>query len=60
MRKELIEYGEKPAPESDVLWNFEKFVIGRDGAVIARFSPDVTPGDPRLNKVLDRALAAKA
>ena len=60
MRKELVEYGEKPAPESDVLWNFEKFVIGRDGEVIARFSPDVAPNDPRLGKVLDQALAAKA
>jgi glutathione peroxidase len=59
MRKELIEYGEKPAPESDVLWNFEKFVIGRDGAVIARFSPDIKPDDPRLTKTIDRALAAK-
>ena len=59
MRKELVEYGEKPGAESDVLWNFEKFVIGRDGTVLARFSPDVTPDDPRLGKVLDQALAAK-
>ena len=59
MRKSLIEYGEKPAAETDVLWNFEKFVIGRDGTVLARFSPDITVDDPRLAKVLDRALAAK-
>jgi glutathione peroxidase len=59
MRKSLAEYGEKPGADSDVLWNFEKFVIGRDGTVLARFSPDITPGDPRLGKVLDRALAAK-
>jgi glutathione peroxidase len=60
MRKSLIEYGEAPGAESDVLWNFEKFVIGRDGTVMARFSPDIIPDDPRLGKVLDRALAAKA
>ena len=60
MRKNLAEYGEKPGAESDVLWNFEKFVIGRDGTVLARFSPDIEAGDPRLGKVLDRALAAKA
>ena len=60
MRKSLAEYGDTPANDSDVMWNFEKFVIGRDGAVIARFSPDITPDDPRLGKVLDRALAAKA
>jgi glutathione peroxidase len=59
MRKSLIEYGEKPGAESDVLWNFEKFVIGRDGTVLARFSPDIAPDDPRIGKVLDRALAAK-
>jgi glutathione peroxidase len=59
MRKELAEYGEKPGAPSDVLWNFEKFVIGRDGAVIARFSPDIAADDPRITKVLDRALAAK-
>src|SRR5215510_13268315 len=27
----------------DVQWNFEKFLVGRDGAVIARFRPDVDP-----------------
>ena len=32
-------------------------VIGRDGTVIARFSPETTPDDPRLAKVLDAALA---
>jgi glutathione peroxidase len=57
MRKSLLEYGEKPSAESDVLWNFEKFVIGRDGRVLARFSPDITADDPRLAKVLDQALA---
>lgn len=60
MRKSLIEYGEKPGADSDVLWNFEKFVIGRDGTVLARFSPDIAADDPRLTKALDRALAAKA
>jgi glutathione peroxidase len=59
MRKSLLEYGEKPAAESDVLWNFEKFVIGRDGNVLARFSPDIAADDARLTKVLDQALAAK-
>jgi glutathione peroxidase len=29
----------------DILWNFEKFLIGRDGQVIQRFSPDMTPED---------------
>lgn len=57
MRARLSSYGVKPASDTDVLWNFEKFVVGRDGRVIARFSPDVTADDPRLTKVLDSALA---
>lgn len=47
-----------PAP--DVLWNFEKFVIGRNGEVVARFAPDVTADDPRLVSVLDAELAKSA
>ena len=46
-RKELGGYGMTPNPEPEVLWNFEKFLIARDGSVAARFSPDVAPGDPR-------------
>jgi len=58
MRERLAGYGFKAKSDTDVLWNFEKFVIGRDGKVIARFSPDTTADDPRLTKVLDTALAA--
>ena len=32
----------------DVQWNFEKFLVGPDGTVIARFRPPVTPEDPDL------------
>ncbi|MEN1996481.1 MULTISPECIES: glutathione peroxidase [Stenotrophomonas] len=41
-----------------VLWNFEKFLIGRDGQVIARFAPDVPADDARLVAAIDAALAA--
>jgi glutathione peroxidase len=41
---------------SEVSWNFEKFVIGRDGKAIARFSPDTVPEDAKLNEVLEAAL----
>jgi glutathione peroxidase len=30
---------------TDVQWNFTKFLVGRDGAVLARFSPRMTPED---------------
>ena len=45
-----------PAP--GVLWNFEKFLIGRDGQVIARFAPDVPADDARLVAAIDAELAA--
>jgi glutathione peroxidase len=33
---------------SEVLWNFEKFLIDRTGNIVARFAPDVAPDDSRL------------
>lgn len=43
---------------ADVLWNFEKFLIGRDGRVVARFAPDTSPEEPMLQDAIARALAA--
>ena len=42
--------------DPDILWNFEKFLIGRDGSVIGRFAPTVTPDDPLLVAAIDAAL----
>ena len=42
----------------DVRWNFEKFVVGRSGAVVARFVPKTPPDDPAVLAVLEDALAA--
>jgi glutathione peroxidase len=33
--------GDGDAP--DITWNFEKFLVGRDGTVLTRYSPRVTP-----------------
>jgi glutathione peroxidase len=60
MRQRLTERGVPANPAPGVLWNFEKFLIGRAGAVLARFSPDVTADDPRLLSAIDSALAARA
>ncbi len=35
----------------DITWNFEKFLIGRDGQVIERFNPMVTPEQLEPNVV---------
>lgn len=40
----------------DVLWNFEKFIIDRDGQVVGRFSPDMEPNDPCLLACIGKAL----
>ncbi|MEO6835045.1 MAG: glutathione peroxidase [Candidatus Tumulicola sp.] len=41
---------------SDIAWNFEKFLVDRQGIVVARFSPEVTPDDPALRGKLQAAL----
>jgi glutathione peroxidase len=44
-------------PKGEVGWNFEKFLIGKNGTVIARFKSGVTAEDPRLVKAIEAALA---
>jgi glutathione peroxidase len=44
-KERLAGYGIKPASDSDVFWNFEKFLVNRDGAVVGRFAPDTAPDD---------------
>jgi glutathione peroxidase len=51
--------GEPSAPDGpgDVVWNFAKFVVGKDGRVKARFSPRVEPTSAELRAAIDAALA---
>ncbi len=56
-REKLRGYGMTPTEDPEVLWNFEKFLIGRDGQVAARFSPAVTPDDPELVAAIEGELA---
>lgn len=53
----LGQHGLLPKHESDVTWNFEKFLVGRDGRVIGRFAPDVAPDAPLLVAAVEAALA---
>jgi glutathione peroxidase len=57
MREKLRSYDMTPTEDPDVVWNFEKFVIGRDGQVAARFAPAVTPDAPELRAAIDAELA---
>jgi glutathione peroxidase len=57
--KHLTAQDVKPKGAGKVSWNFEKFVIGKDGKVIARFEPKTSPNDAALVKTIEDALAAK-
>lgn len=57
-RERLRGYGMTPTEDPDVLWNFEKFLIARDGSVVGRFAPGVTPEDPALVAAIEGALGA--
>ena len=59
LRAKLEGYGFKQENASDVLWNFEKFLISRSGAVVGRFNPDVTPQDPVLQAAIARELQVR-
>lgn len=54
----LSKSGGMTNPEPGILWNFEKFLIGRDGGVIARFSPEIVPDDPIVVEAIEKALQA--
>lgn len=56
-REKLKGYGMTPNPAPGILWNFEKFVISRDGEVAARFAPTTAPDDPALIAAIQAELA---
>lgn len=57
MRSMLAGHGIAANEDPEVLWNFEKFLINRDGTVAARFSPNVAPDDAALVDAIEAALA---
>ncbi|MCX5516849.1 glutathione peroxidase [Kaistia defluvii] len=44
------------AGDEDISWNFEKFLIGRDGKVVARFAPKTEPQDPAVVEAIETEL----
>jgi len=45
-----------PEEAGDVKWNFGKFLVGKDGRLLARFSPQVEPESPELVGAVESAL----
>ncbi len=57
--KYLTSQDTKPQGAGKISWNFEKFLIGRDGKVVARFGPRTEPDAPEVIEAIEKALAAK-
>jgi glutathione peroxidase len=55
-RERLKGFGMTPNPDPEILWNFEKFLVGRDGQVAARFAPTVDAANPELVGAIETAL----
>ncbi len=53
--KWLVESSDRPT--EDVEWNFAKFLVGRDGKVVARIKPQDTVEKPEVKAVIEKALA---
>jgi len=55
--EDLVEYGITPNPKPEVLWNFEKFLVNKQGEVVARFAPDIQANDARITDAINAELA---
>lgn len=55
---ELVETPDEKGQSGDITWNFEKFLLDADGAVVARFSPGVEPDDQQITDQIEGLTAA--
>ncbi|HXH80893.1 glutathione peroxidase [Nocardioides sp.] len=53
----LVQAPNESGEAGDVQWNFEKFLIDADGAVVARFNPGIEPQDPQVRAQIEPLLA---
>jgi glutathione peroxidase len=57
MESMLRSHKMEPTPKPEVLWNFEKFLVSRQGQVVGRFAPDTAPDAPPLIDAIESELA---
>lgn len=50
----------EPSLRGDIKWNFTKFLVNRNGQVVARFEPKVKPDSPEFKAALEKLLAEPA
>jgi glutathione peroxidase len=60
LRKTLDQHGLGPSNDTDIMWNFEKFLINRTGEVVGRFAPDIAPKDPTITRAIEAELSKPA
>ncbi|WP_189950155.1 glutathione peroxidase [Streptomyces alanosinicus] len=53
----LVGFADAEGHSGDIRWNFEKFLIGRDGTVVARFSPQTEPESAEVVAAIEAQLA---
>ena len=56
--QELTQQSDAEGHTGDIRWNFEKFLVSRDGDVVARFSPVVEPESDDVTTAIEKELAA--
>jgi glutathione peroxidase len=54
---ELTAVPDATGAAGDIQWNFEKFLVGPDGAILGRFRPRTEPQDAELVAAIEAALA---
>ena len=54
--QELTQHPDADGTAGDVQWNFEKFLVSRDGKVLGRFRPRVEPEDATITEAIEAAL----
>ena len=54
--KFLTDPAANPKTAGEIKWNFTKFLVDRNGKVIARFEPAVTPESPEVTGAIEKAL----
>jgi len=60
LRKTLDQHGLGPKTDTDIMWNFEKFLLNRRGEVVGRFAPDIAPKDSAITNVIEAELSKPA
>ncbi|MFF8728088.1 glutathione peroxidase [Streptomyces sp. NPDC015171] len=52
----LVGFADAEGHSGDIRWNFEKFLVGRDGRVVARFSPQTEPESAQVVAAIESQL----